>query len=139
MLRFRQLLLALNLIKYSEACFTTTMATIDSIPLVDIDPSGRFKYVLIKAKSGSREKMFVRGFSWGSYHADIYEDFESKHRGLDLECLGGGRIEHSPESKKILVYGYSMGFGRADHSITVSLLKERYPSYSSITFSNEGY
>lgn len=40
--------------------------------------------------------------------ADIYEDFESKHRGLDLECVGGGRIEHSPESKKILVYGYSM-------------------------------
>lgn len=26
---------------------------------------------------------------------------------LDAECLGGGRIEHHPDIKKIKVYGYS--------------------------------
>lgn len=116
-----------------------TMSTISSLPVVDIDPSGVFKYVLIKAKQGSVEKVFVRGYSWGSYHADIFEDFESKNKALSLSCLGGGRINHSPENKSILVYGYSMGFGRADHSLTVGLLKAKYPDYSSITFSNEGY
>lgn len=27
--------------------------------------------------------------------------------GLDTECLGGGRIEHFPESKLLKVYGHS--------------------------------
>ena len=28
--------------------------------------------------------------------------------GLTSECIGGGRIQHNPGSKEILVYGYSM-------------------------------
>ncbi|PIO69706.1 Janus/Ocnus family protein [Teladorsagia circumcincta] len=51
---------------------------LSDIPDVDIDPSGTFKYILIK------------------------------------------------------------GFGQADHSITVDILKKQYPDYH-ITFSNEGY
>lgn len=45
-----------------------------SIPEVDIDPDGTFKYVLIKVygakKSSSPEevKTIVRGFKWGEYH-----------------------------------------------------------------------
>ena len=31
------------------------------------------------------------------------------------------------------------GFGRADHAITVDLLKKHYKDYTSITFSNDGY
>ncbi|PIK36301.1 hypothetical protein BSL78_26868 [Apostichopus japonicus] len=109
------------------------------LPVVDIDPSGVFKYVLIKATKGSNEQFFVRGYAWGEYHADIFEEFEGKNKDLRLSCLGGGRIEHSPDRKSILVYGYSVGFGKADHSITVGLLKSRYPDYTSITFSDEGY
>ena len=40
---------------------------------------------------------------------------------------------------KILIQIIFKGFGRADHEISVSLLKEKYPDYESITFSNEGY
>lgn len=29
---------------------------------------------------------------------------------LEAECLGGGRIEHHPDIKKIKVYGYSQVF-----------------------------
>ena len=31
------------------------------------------------------------------------------------------------------------GFGKADHEITVQLLKKSYPTYNNISFSNEGY
>lgn len=41
--------------------------------------------------------------------ADIYDEVSGSVRalGLDTECLGGGRIEHFPESKLLKVYGYS--------------------------------
>lgn len=43
--------------------------------------------------------------------ADIYdkvsEELEKGGR-LDCECVGGGRIKHDPQAKKIHVYGYSM-------------------------------
>lgn len=41
--------------------------------------------------------------------ADIYEEVSGSIRGLglDTECLGGGRIEHYPDNKKIKVYGHS--------------------------------
>ncbi|WP_411017647.1 hypothetical protein, partial [Salmonella sp. s51090] len=58
---------------------------------------------------------------------------------IDCYCVGGGRIQHSPQEKSISVYGYSMGYGQADHSITVEKLKAKYRDYTSITFSNEGY
>lgn len=31
------------------------------------------------------------------------------------------------------------GFGRADHSVATGLLTHKYPTYASITWSNEGY
>lgn len=57
--------------------------------------------------------------------------------GGAAEVKGGGRIRH--EAGNLHVYGYSVGFGRADHTITVGVLKDFYPDYSEITFSNEGY
>lgn len=40
--------------------------------------------------------------------ADIYEDFQKRviPLGIETECVGGGRIEHS--ENKLFVYGYSM-------------------------------
>ena len=85
-------------------------------------------------------KLLVRGYSWGEYHADIYDSEEEKLRkkGLDAQCLGGGRIIHNPNEKYLKVYGYSMGFGRADHTKTVEVLTQRYPDYK-IEWSNDGY
>ena len=85
-------------------------------------------------------KLLVRGYSWAEYHADIYDAEEEKLRknGLDGQCLGGGRIIHNPNEKYLKVYGYSMGFGKADHTKTVEVLKQRYPDYK-IEWSNDGY
>ena len=35
---------------------------------VDVDESGRFKYVLIKCYIGESTKCVVRGYSWAEYH-----------------------------------------------------------------------
>lgn len=42
--------------------------------------------------------------------ADIYDKVsgELQKKGYDCECLGGGRISHQSQDKKIHVYGYSM-------------------------------
>ncbi|XP_070581896.1 14 kDa phosphohistidine phosphatase-like [Ptychodera flava] len=115
---------------------------LDAIPDVQIDPDGVFKYILIKVSSKSGEsKTIVRGDALSDYHSDVFDKTAPgiKALGLNCEALGGGRIDHSSTKKSILVYGYSMGYGQADHSVACELLKKHYPDYKSITFSNEGY
>ncbi|XP_053630609.1 14 kDa phosphohistidine phosphatase isoform X8 [Cherax quadricarinatus] len=112
---------------------------------VDID-SGTFKYILIKVHHSPPEgtetsKFITRGYRSASFHSDVYDQVVPgiEKLGLDCECVGGGRIQHNPDTKTIEVYGYSQGYGKADHSITVGLLKAKYPDYNKITFSNDGY
>ncbi|XP_061117119.1 14 kDa phosphohistidine phosphatase-like [Conger conger] len=120
-------------------------ARLAAISEADIDPDGTFKYVLIRVHSteeGDDSSVdIVRGYAFAEYHADIYdrvaEELE-KGGGLDCECIGGGRIKHDSSGKKIHVYGYSMGFGRANHSVSTEKLKARYPDYE-VTWDNEGY
>lgn len=58
-----------------------------------------------------QSKLVVRGYGRCAYHADIFDELqqenENEQRKLELECLGGGRIEHDAERKSIRVYGYS--------------------------------
>ncbi|XP_066466887.1 14 kDa phosphohistidine phosphatase [Tiliqua scincoides] len=112
------------------------------VPDVDIDPDGVFKYVLIRVTRAGKEtgKEVVRGFAWAEYHADIYDQAaeELEKQGFHCECLGGGRISHQSRAKKIHVYGYSVGFGRAKHSVSTEKLKARYPDYE-VTWADEGY
>ena len=115
--------------------------TLDDIPNVSIDPTGRFKYIQIRLRLDSKEKYVVRGYKRAEYHADILDEFEKRieNKEIKVECVGGGRIFHEPEKKDIFVFGYSQAFGRPDHQISVDLLKQAYPDYLQITFSNEGY
>jgi phosphohistidine phosphatase len=111
---------------------------------VDID-KGVFKYVQIRVyrddgEETREEKDLVRGYTFAEYHADVYDRTEAEvtEAGLDCECLGGGRIEHSEERRYIKVYGYSMGFGKANHERSVAILKRAFPDYT-IEWSDEGY
>ncbi|XP_017953686.1 sex-regulated protein janus-A [Drosophila navojoa] len=117
----------------------------DSIPLVDVDKKGIFKYVLIKIYGNedcaeTSEKLVVRGYSDCQFHSDIYERMMEicKKNGLDSECLGGGRIEHDPEKKYMKVYGFSQGFGKADHVESKRILQTKYKDYE-IETTDEGY
>lgn len=116
-------------------------------PAAVIDHNGTFKYVLIEAYATDpaqpdkeHSKLLVRGNLSAEYHADVFdvEDERLRAKGLDGQCLGGGRILHDPAKKFIRVYGYSVGFGRADHTKTVEVLKTKYPDYT-IEWSDEGY
>ncbi|KAL6264796.1 hypothetical protein P5V15_004893 [Pogonomyrmex californicus] len=80
---------------------------------------------------------FERTHRWPDIFDEVDEQIK-KHAGLQANCVGGGRIEHDPDEKTIKVYGYSQGFGKADHDVSVELLKKKYPTYN-ITCSNEGY
>lgn len=76
-----------------------------------------------------------------SLHFSTYlYDFQvqEKLKPLDCEPLGGGRISHEPKEKKIHIYGYSQGYGKADHEVAAKLVKDAYPGYK-ITISDEGY
>ena len=48
------------------------------------------------------------------------------------------RLERNYSIPSFQVYGYSMGFGRADHTKAVAELKKVYQDYE-IEWSNEGY
>ncbi|KAM0734500.1 Sex-regulated protein janus-A [Formica fusca] len=123
--------------------FITMSHLLDEVLDVDIDGHGRFKYILINVQDdvNKASKQIVRGYARAQWHADIFDKVDEEikqHAGLRANCVGGGRIEHDPDEKTIKVYGYSQGFGKADHQVSVELLKKKYPEYN-ITWSDEGY
>jgi phosphohistidine phosphatase len=58
----------------------------------------------------------------------------------NIQVLGGGRISRDDDSKIISIFGYSYGFGRADHAKSKEIIEadERFGSYN-VKWSNEGY
>ena len=43
-------------------------------------------------------------------------------KSMSISCPGGGRIER--EGNRIKIYGYSVGFGLADHEITKNIISK---------------
>ncbi|XP_034182240.1 sex-regulated protein janus-A [Osmia lignaria lignaria] len=116
---------------------------LDKVPDVDIDGHGRFKYILIQVHDDTNNvsKTIVRGYARSQWHSDIFDETGLQLQsipGLRPKCLGGGRIEHDPDERILKVYGYSQGFGKADHDVTVGILEKRFPDYT-ISSSDEGY
>lgn len=119
------------------------------IPVIDIDEGGTYKYILVKLHNappnvkGVKSGMFlVRGHEWADYHADLYDEVESyiakNNITFQSEVVGGGRIAFNKDRKHIEIYGYSVGFGRANHSITCQLVKKQFPDYT-VEWNNSGY
>ncbi|KAE9548577.1 hypothetical protein FO519_008214 [Halicephalobus sp. NKZ332] len=113
---------------------------IDEIPDVEIDGTGKFKYIQIKVKDkdSGDTKLIVRGYGRCGYHNDILDEVKTQYKGFSFTCPGGGRIDHHEGNKTLFVYGFSQAYGQPDHSKAVELLKQKYPNYN-ITYSNEGY
>ncbi|ODM96220.1 Extracellular exo-alpha-(1-_5)-L-arabinofuranosidase [Orchesella cincta] len=140
-----------NLNKISKQTMATLSADVkaklDKVADVKIDEKGKFKYILIKVYAtdstgkhvDENSKLVVRGRGDCPFHGDIFDKFQEETaqlEGIDDEILGGGRIQR--DGNKILVFGYSQGYGRADHTLTVELIKKSYPTHE-ITWSNDGY
>ncbi|XP_068934375.1 14 kDa phosphohistidine phosphatase-like [Petaurus breviceps papuanus] len=112
---------------------------------VDIDKDGVFKYVLIPAHSvrdgqDCPSNDIVHGYKWVACHADIYDQVseEIQKKVFDYEFLGGRTISHQSQDKKINVYGYSMGCGHAQHSLSTEKIKAHYLNYE-VTRADDGY
>nr|XP_020462673.1 14 kDa phosphohistidine phosphatase-like [Monopterus albus] len=131
----------LNSLRVSGALTKATVAMADAlakIPDVEIDPEGTFKYILIKVKvkDGDVHKDIVRGTKSAEYHNHIFDKVSPAMEALGMECkcLGGGKIEHNSQEKKLRVFGESTGFGKADHSVSAEKLKGAFSDYE-ITWS----
>ena len=58
----------------------------------------------------------------------------------DIRVKGGGRINYMPDERVISIFGYSYGFGLADHKLSKEVMQKdgRYLGIA-IDWSNEGY
>lgn len=105
----------------------------------------RFKYIIMRLSSADRvrSKLVVRGGRQSSYHNDVLQKTkgEVQGSGLNLEPLGGGRVEHFPGEGRVHVFGYSTAFGAAVHEVTAAIVRSQYPLYrpQDISVSYEGY
>ncbi|XP_048353512.1 14 kDa phosphohistidine phosphatase-like [Sphaerodactylus townsendi] len=105
---------------------------LSSVTEVEIDPEGTFKYILVRVQQkGDEHRDIVRGTATAEFHNHIFEKVnpEMEKLGFVCKCLGGGKIDHNSKEKKIRVFGLSTGYGKADHAVTVELLKKTYKDY----------
>ncbi len=120
----------------------------DAIPTVSID-EGANKYVLITActpgnsSSSSRKQTFVYSKQGANYHRNVAEYLIPLLEGAgyyEIRITGGGRIFRSTKNKTVNIFGYSYGFGRADHQLAVECLEESglFEGYT-LNWSNDGY
>ena len=112
-------------------------------PQVQIDV-GTFKYVLIEAKdpASGTWRQLVRGVLGAPYHKDAATPtvIPLQDAGCQVDILGGGRIRHDPDAARIEVFGFSYGFGQANHECTRRLILEdpRYGGYT-VEITDESY
>ncbi|XP_033478317.1 14 kDa phosphohistidine phosphatase [Epinephelus lanceolatus] len=130
-------------LRVSGALTKATVAMADAlakIPIVEIDPEGTFKYILVrvKVKDGDAHTDIVRGTKSAEYHNHIFDKVNPAMEALGMECkcLGGGKIEHNSQEKKLRVFGESTAYGKADHSVSAEKLKSAFGDYE-ITWSDD--
>lgn len=112
------------------------------LPSVEVD-EGVNKYVLLKAEIDGDEQYFVTSKFGAKYHRNAAEPMIAKLEKsgyVDIEVMGGGRISLDTLGKEMLIYGFSYGFGPADHVLSrkVVLRDPRYRHFK-VTTSTEGY
>jgi len=122
------------------------------VPSVDL-AEGRHKYVLISARQPSLSEdetnskrstqRFVVSKYLAPYHRNVAEPFVEKLESNGYEnirVLGGGRISLDNENKKVEIFGFSYGFGKADHELSKAEVDKdsRYSDYK-VMWSDEGY
>ena len=80
-------------------------AKIEAVPTVKIDDEGVYKYIQIKVsdESKNRQKILIRGYVEADYHADILDREQPGLAGLGLnvKCIGGGRIQKNGKIYKL--------------------------------------
>lgn len=105
---------------------------------------GAHKYVLLQASSDDTgTQYFVTSRQNAAYHRNAAEPMiaQLEEAGFyDIEVTGGGRIRLNEEEQRISIFGFSYGFGPADHAISRRIVLEdpRYRDFD-VQTSNDGY
>jgi phosphohistidine phosphatase len=112
------------------------------LPSVEI-AEGAHKYVLIQACLNGDEQYIVTSKHKAPYHRNAAEPMIEKLEEAgytDIQVRGGGRLDLDSQAKTIIIFGFSYGFGKADHSISrrVVLASSTYKDFD-VTISDEGY
>ena len=116
----------------------------DLLPVrVSLSP-GKNKYVLVRATHPGDEKVqwFVKSAApsecGGPYHGNVAQDLREwiEAAGYTPEVTGGGRIDYRPDDKEAVVYGFSYGFGKADHAKAAAIIAEWSKGIINATFDN---
>ncbi|KAL3806710.1 hypothetical protein ACHAXA_007585 [Cyclostephanos tholiformis] len=125
---------------------TTTHKVDDEsiVSSVSIDV-GTHKYVLVSATpppsrhsilegGGGSTRLFVHSVRDAQYHVNVAECLVPQLEGsgyTNIRILGGGRILRDDDDRRIHIYGYSYGFGRADHALAMGVVGTctRYRDY----------
>ena len=117
------------------------------IPSVSID-SGAYKYVLITALPPNsivhnKPEVFVHSKRGAQYHRNVAEPLIPilKQSGYtDIRIKGGGRILRCDDDNVIKIFGYSYGFGQADHALAKDVVEKsgKFVGYT-VSWSNDGY
>ena len=127
----------------SNTAAADTNHNADGIPSVLLD-EGAYKYVLIAADtSAGQQRIFVYSKRNASYHRNVAEYLLPQLEGANytnIRITGGGRILRDDEDKKVHIFGYSYGFGQANHSLAKDIVEQsdNYQGYN-VTWSNDGY
>jgi hypothetical protein len=99
---------------------------------VQLSP-GNNKYVLLNAYhplDRNAVHWFVKSASpsecGGGFHGNVAQELREwiQAAGYDVNVTGGGRIDYAPDKGQCTVYGSSNGFGKADHSLAASIIRE---------------
>lgn len=138
---------------------STNRSAAERVPFVSID-EGQWKYVLISAEEPVPSSssfsfnssccddecptvFFVTSKRGAAYHRNVAEPYVEKLQSSgyrNIHVAGGGRLYFNPQDKKIRIFGFSYGFGLADHATSKQVIEQddRFKDYD-ITWSNEGY
>lgn len=115
---------------------------------IPLDNDGKMKYILLrvsfKSESSDRKtsRLIVRGDPRAAYHNHIFSVAKNEIRqvedSVNLEVLGGGRIEICSSTRSISIFGFSSAFSQAPHEISACILRASLP-FHQIHVSYDGY
>ena len=104
---------------------------------------GAHKYVQLTASLDGTEQVFVVSRKNAAYHRNAAEPFIDKlqkHGYYDIEVAGGGRVAVDSDERTVSIFGFSYGFGKANHELSANVVRqdERYRDFD-VSWSDDGY
>ncbi|MBI2062082.1 MAG: hypothetical protein HYT64_00060 [Candidatus Yanofskybacteria bacterium] len=107
--------------------------TINEVREVVIDSVEVYKFIVAQLTDGNGGKrLVVRANESCRYHQDAFDLLRQEVRphGLDVHCIGGGKIEISLAEKTVCVWDSSWDFGEEpNRKETIRMLQAAFPDY----------